>query len=537
MENESSKPTPTKLSPDDMALLTKRVFDVIGDKELFRRFTAIHKFHEHPDTGESIDTIGLRADAMKRKRRDDVGAVQNESEPLPTDLTSGPSRASTAIDVFQLGLDAIGVVEPTPIADGANAAISLFRGFISDPSRRQEHLQNAGISAAGIIPYVGDVAKLAKGSRAAKTVQRAAAFQAAGKSANPKNPKAKGAHPWESKSLNEFIDVAKSGANVPVGDAKPDLSAILKKGASPQDAARTFMDSYGGFSGTTGNLDVFKAAEAMDAMRQQARRIDPATLASAGGIGGSPPAGPPPTRPGDPERDPREIDRRIDGQKKLTDLNNDFTEKLTDTVLALGAFGSALVAGVAVVQKVIGINQGYVDSNRYLETYDGGVAASYAVHEVEEMRRNIRKGRKLREAIKKSTEANSRMADVRERFTTPAQEIGMNLSSAGTNVTADVIKVSDNLQGLSSKLEAANTIVGLFTDGISAASNAVASFSEFLTPKHWLRKGFDWWMGDSESGEGSLNQNAPPWAQFLDDVRDGKFDDRGNAGEFFTKDF
>ena len=85
-----------------------------------------------------------------------------------------PSRVSTAADILQLGLDAVGVIDPTPITDGVNSAISLGRAFVTDPERRGEHLQNAAISAVSMVPYIGDTAKLAKGGRAARTVSRAA---------------------------------------------------------------------------------------------------------------------------------------------------------------------------------------------------------------------------------------------------------------------------------------------------------------------------------------------------------------------------
>ena len=55
-------------------------------------------------------------------------------------------------DKIQLSLDAAGLIEPTPISDGANALISAARGEGSE----------AGLSALGMIPYLGDLAKGAK---------------------------------------------------------------------------------------------------------------------------------------------------------------------------------------------------------------------------------------------------------------------------------------------------------------------------------------------------------------------------------------
>jgi hypothetical protein len=91
------------------------------------------------------------------------------------DATAAPPIAGDTADVgggavnlLQTGLDAIGVADPTGIADGVNAGISLVRAF-TDPQNAGTHLVNAGISAAGIVPYVGDLAKVLKyGGKAGK---------------------------------------------------------------------------------------------------------------------------------------------------------------------------------------------------------------------------------------------------------------------------------------------------------------------------------------------------------------------------------
>ncbi|MFV0383877.1 hypothetical protein [Paracoccus sp. (in: a-proteobacteria)] len=65
-----------------------------------------------------------------------------------------------ALDLTQMGLDIVGIFEPTPFADGANTLISLGRGDFG----------GAALSALGMIPYVGDAAKLGKMGKWAKTV-------------------------------------------------------------------------------------------------------------------------------------------------------------------------------------------------------------------------------------------------------------------------------------------------------------------------------------------------------------------------------
>ncbi|MEZ6127237.1 MAG: hypothetical protein R3C59_00980 [Planctomycetaceae bacterium] len=66
------------------------------------------------------------------------------------------------LDLTQFLLDIIGIFEPTPFADGTNAAISL---------KRKDWL-GAALSAVSILPYVGDLAKLTKLPRYARTINR-----------------------------------------------------------------------------------------------------------------------------------------------------------------------------------------------------------------------------------------------------------------------------------------------------------------------------------------------------------------------------
>jgi hypothetical protein len=84
------------------------------------------------------------------------------SEPSPVAPNQPAGRNRGMLDQMQSGLDAVGIVEPTPFADGTNAAISAVRA-LADPKHAGEHLRNAGISlVSAIVPYAGDSAKLLK---------------------------------------------------------------------------------------------------------------------------------------------------------------------------------------------------------------------------------------------------------------------------------------------------------------------------------------------------------------------------------------
>lgn len=68
-----------------------------------------------------------------------------------------------SVDLLQLGLDLVGIVDPTPISDGASALISLYR----------RDFFGAAISAVSAFPYVGDLAKVGKLGRYQDAVREA----------------------------------------------------------------------------------------------------------------------------------------------------------------------------------------------------------------------------------------------------------------------------------------------------------------------------------------------------------------------------
>lgn len=132
--------------------------------------------------GKSLDQLAATNPALANQVRDEVSALLSPVERGQLAATSqlgqgtltainpggaarGLSKLQTdlILDVTQIGLDIVGIFEPTPFADGANTLISLGRG----------DWFGAITSAAGIIPYVGDAAKLGKLGRWAETIAKA----------------------------------------------------------------------------------------------------------------------------------------------------------------------------------------------------------------------------------------------------------------------------------------------------------------------------------------------------------------------------
>lgn len=170
------------LTPEDRELLIASPMEFIDDDKRTRRYGEVQA-GVHPDTGAPFDVDAETARAKQERAektqqviagateetaqggrslsQDDIDA-EPDSEP--------PNRRRTALDTLQLAGDAVGIIDPTGIVDGANAAVSVVRS-IREPDRRGEHLRNAAISAVSMIPYVGDLAKVGKAKSAAKTVK------------------------------------------------------------------------------------------------------------------------------------------------------------------------------------------------------------------------------------------------------------------------------------------------------------------------------------------------------------------------------
>jgi len=108
---------------------------------------------------EYVDTINKLDD--KKLNEKFVEAVQREAlekAEVPPGLT--PDQEKLYLDLLQIALDLVGIVEPTPFADLTNTAISVARG----------DWLGAGLSLAGVFPYIGDMAKLGKLGRWSETV-------------------------------------------------------------------------------------------------------------------------------------------------------------------------------------------------------------------------------------------------------------------------------------------------------------------------------------------------------------------------------
>jgi hypothetical protein len=259
--------------------------------------------------------------------------------------TEEESNSFNSIDSLQLMLDAVGVVEPTPFADVTNAGISLARA-IADPVNSGRHLQNAGLSLISTLPYLGDVAKLAKGyGKTGKTVGNS--IDAFASSSAPKLLEWFGARSGGKHFSN---GTNASGGSSSSGGLLGSLAGIFGQGNSGQSSKSQQQHSPGSGSGNGGGGS------------------PPNFGGNNGGFGSG-----------------------------SNDPNN--SEKLLDTVDVAGGFSNlaitvgALISGFRLlnnwVNKTAERGKAMVEANREMALYSGEMATAMMRYDHSEVQRKI----------------------------------------------------------------------------------------------------------------------------------------------------
>lgn len=397
----------TDRSVDSETAAARRVDDII------KSVLSAHDDKTQPRSQSPADLKDVLSGAIERQdgvtggRKPPVvqPAVPGVEPTRPAARSGGPkkepSRISTMVDSLQLALDAVGVVEPTPFADGANAAISLGRAFITDPDRRKEHLQNAAISAAGMIPYVGDVAKVAKIPRAAKTARRASQVV---------------------RGTDRAADAAKATTAAEKRAARDryrDTAQQVTSAVIPDDSRDGMEQTAAGSGLPAGN---------------------------GGGSGG----GVPPTAVGPPSPDdPRDnINRRRDEAEGIAE-HDAWTDKLKAAGNKVaefgGTLGKAVVKAAAFVKTIELTNTGVLALNRGLADYNGTLATSYAKADAADIRRDIRKGEALSGSLSGLNAEQSKLKDNLQEVTLPLQRIGIELLTVVTRGLNGVVQTGEFL--------------------------------------------------------------------------------------------
>jgi hypothetical protein len=321
-----------------------------------------------------------------------------------------PSAMSSGLDKIQTTLDAVGVAEPTPFADGSNAVISLVRAA-TEPGRRKEHLANAAISAISVIPYVGDLTKATKyGSKAAKSTSTAA------KSA----PTASAAQGYGSSVSNVSTSSLSSLVTSLAFDATTSSSS-----SSASQAANPSASASGG-SGSTGG-----------------------TSGGSGGTGGpgnpTPPApsSPPGGQPGQPHQVNLLLTKLWDGLKNVFEKVAPFAGQVANATFAFITFNTALYAA----------NRAQLKLNENLRLYSGEIQAAYMRLEAGRVMRDVTRARSVEGNLAGLSDAQNRLERAQEEFTRPLQQVVLNLQTKITDGVAAILELVDSVEGITEWME------------------------------------------------------------------------------------
>lgn len=115
-----------------------------------------------------IDPDGRAPDIILRGKNKSSVTIKTDLIDINLDVSSlgadfGGSYTLEGEAVLSAGLDLVGIVDPTGVADGLNAGMQAKNGDWG----------GALISSFGLIPYVGDVAKVGKIDKDIKIIQNA----------------------------------------------------------------------------------------------------------------------------------------------------------------------------------------------------------------------------------------------------------------------------------------------------------------------------------------------------------------------------
>lgn len=160
-----------------------------------------------------------------------IKGKNNSSVTLKTDLIDISVNASSlgvdfggnytlqGEDVLSAGLDIVGILDPTGVADGLNAGLQAKNG----------DWLGAGISALGVVPYLGDVAKVGKIGKDVKIIDKAIDAVKAVNGNSKASEKAQHVYEIVNKATNKVEKVGISGGKVSkAGDSYRATSQVNK---------------------------------------------------------------------------------------------------------------------------------------------------------------------------------------------------------------------------------------------------------------------------------------------------------------------
>jgi hypothetical protein len=132
------------LRPDASCQPHSRAINLVSYISIHKSFNLnMITFYQHYDLW--LGSLLTSSNSWERIR-DTIETIKNIQKKLT------PHQWDLLLDLTQLVLDVAGIIEPTPVCDTLSMSISILRGDMG----------GAVVSGLGIVPYMGDVAKLSR---------------------------------------------------------------------------------------------------------------------------------------------------------------------------------------------------------------------------------------------------------------------------------------------------------------------------------------------------------------------------------------
>lgn len=320
-----------------------------------------------------------------------------EAPPIQDVSSLSSSRTATTssvsfLDKIQIALDAIGVVEPTPFADAANAGISMMRA-VSDRENAGQHMMNAAVSLAGMIPYFGDIAKVGKtygrGSASITGVLRGAS--------NRKSGSGNGLG-------GLLVNTMLGGLGSPGHRGHRPIFGTGGGGAPPTAPTVPPPGGGGGGGGHT----------------------PPPAPPGGGGAGGGGPMPPPFNPPGGQGGVPTDPSEMLPGG---------FRETFQNAIGSLALFVSAVQAATGWIGKMVENGRELLESNRGLAMYSGVASVAYANYDLRAVQRDIRTSQVLGRDLADLAGSQANVEDSWNEYTMPYREFAVNIQELVNQVS------------------------------------------------------------------------------------------------------
>lgn len=201
-------PTPAAATDARLAITANRT--ETGAIDANGLAASIDRLHQQSPQQAGLVESEINRQLTPVERGDLARAQSGETPSAPAAANDdAPDPVQLGLDLTQMALDITGIVEPTPFSDGANTLISagrsigsLFSGNWGDAGG---HALNGVLSGAGMLPYLGDAAKLGKIGKWAQTVADSV-------SAVAHNPALRGTLEPALRKVKDAVDAIPQGA-------------------------------------------------------------------------------------------------------------------------------------------------------------------------------------------------------------------------------------------------------------------------------------------------------------------------------------